>query len=348
MLLTENDIRKIVRLVCESVLDKMNVREKGITRNDIMNGVTLYHRPKDATVFVGGKKMSVIDSLFKYGFSREFTGSNGGNMYGAGVYSVYNLKSSNEKASWYGSSIIKLKLIGGYKNFLIFSKQLAKETYGERWHITQQIRDLFPKDIAERIIRNVHLVMHDDRDSFNNIAKSSIPAVEIIRMLGERGMNNSSVRGLVYNGGHDGACCFIRDFSSVIPVAVSKDNGRTWEYRLNDGLINRINNEVDTHYQFGNDSKYKDIADKSVNGFVMVWDDKDRVNYIPANSNKPISDVWFDNGANWEKTEDGVLYASVEYEGNYLDVVKDGNTYEVYNDNGEYICLLDELKTFGG
>ena len=117
IVINESDIKKIVSKILEGVGDKLNVRENGITYDDVMNGVSLYHRPKDAIVTVGGKRMSVVDSLFTYGFSREFTSSNGGNMYGPGVYSVYTLKSSNEKATGYGKSIIKLKLLGGYQDF---------------------------------------------------------------------------------------------------------------------------------------------------------------------------------------------------------------------------------------
>ena len=134
MTLNEFDIKEICSHIFEDIGSKFNVRENEITYQDIMNGITLYHRPKDARVTVGGKTMSVIDSLFTYGFNREFTSSNGGNMYGAGVYTVYTLKSSNEKARGYGQSIIKLKLLGGYKDFLVFSEQLAKKTYGDRWH----------------------------------------------------------------------------------------------------------------------------------------------------------------------------------------------------------------------
>ena len=131
--LNESHIKDIVKLIFEDVdfsdfNNKLNVREKEITFDDVNNGITLYHRPMNGYVDVGNKHIPVIDSIFTYGFNREFTGKNGGNMYGAGVYTVYNLKSSNEKARGYGSAIIKIKLLGGYKDFLIFSKQLAKQT----------------------------------------------------------------------------------------------------------------------------------------------------------------------------------------------------------------------------
>lgn len=349
MLLTETDIKYLVKSTLKTLLEsntveKFNARENGITFNDVANGVTLYHRPKDAMVTVGGERMSILDSIFKYGFSREFTSSNGGNMYGAGVYTVYNLRSSNEKATGYGSSIVKLKLIGGYKDFLIFSEQLAKETYGNRWHIKQQIVDIFPHDLAQRILNSVHLVMHDDNDSFRDMRKSSVCAHQIITLLNETNVNRTKCRGLVYNGGHDGACCFIRDFSSVVPVAYSTDNGKTWHNRLTQELIDRMNNEVDTHFQFGANKDFKEVADKAVNGYTMVWDKNDKVNYIPANRNDVISNVWFDDGEYWKRTSDGLLWTNVKYGGYTFKIAFEDNKYEVYDEEWEPLeCTIEEL-----
>lgn len=340
--LSESDVNLLSKILLED-FDKFNVRQNEITFDDVNNGITLYHRPKDATVTVGGKRMSIIDSIFTYGFSREFTSTNGGNMYGAGVYTVYNLKSSNEKAKGYGSAILKLKLLGGYQDFLIFSKQLAQETYGNRWDIKQQIYDLFPKDIAQKIFSNVRLVMHDDKQSFHDMIKSSIPAYEIIRLLGESGMNKSKCRGIVYNGGHDGACCFIRDFSSVVPVAVSYDNGRTWHNKLTEKLLQRLSGEVDTHFQLGNQG-FKDVADKAINGYTMVWNNGGKVNYVPANNNKPISDVWFDDGEPWKKSNDGTLWTNVKYNGYTLKIVFENGQYMIYSEDWEpQDCTINEL-----
>ena len=347
MVINEEYISNIINLMFESNSgEKFNVREKGITFNEVQNGVTLYHRPKDAIVNVGNERLPIIDSVFKYGFSREFTNSNGGNMYGAGIYSVYNLKSSNEKATGYGKAIIKLKLIGGYKDFLIFSKQLAKKTYGDRWHIKQQVVDLFPKNIANRILTSVNLIMHDDNDNFGNMKKSSQSAHQIVCILKEENMNTSKCRGLVYNGGHDGACCFIRDFSSAIPVAVSYNNGKTWENRLTQGLLDRMNKEVDTHFQFGGNKDFSEVANKSINGFTIVWNKEGKVNYIPANSNKPISNVWFDDGEAWDKTKDGLLWATVKYKDYFLKLSYEDNKYMVYTEDWEPLdCTVDEIPS---
>ena len=335
-MVNEEYIDKLVDRLLEGYSDeKFNVREKGITFNDVSDGITLYHRPKDAIVTVGGEKMSVINSVFKYGFSREFTSSNGGNMYGAGVYTVYNLRSSNEKARGYGRAIIKLKLLGGYQDFLVFSKQLAQQTYGNNWNIRDQINLLFPSGVAQNVLKNVHFIMHDDRDAISKMLRSSDSAYNLVRMLGERNMNNSRCRGLVYNGGHDGGCCFIRDFSSVVPVAVSYDNGKTWKNRLTQNLLDRLSTEVDTHFQLGANAEFKDVASKSINGYTMVWNNAGKVNYVPANSNKPISDIWFDDGEPFKKTSDGLPWTNVKYGEYYLKIVFENGKYMVYDGNWE-------------
>lgn len=332
--------KEIVKQINEEI-EKFNARENGLDRNTIMNGVTVYHRPKDGYVDVGTEKhVPIVYSLFKYGFSREFTGSNGGNMYGAGVYTVYTLKSSNEKARGYGSAIIKAKLIGGYQDFLIFSKNLAQQTYGDRWEIHQQIQDLFPEGDAKRILKSIKLFMHNENSQ--HVERTADPAHNITLLLRETGMNRSKIRGIVYNGGHDGACCFVRDFSSVIPVAVSYDNGKTWEYKLSDALIKRYSEEVDTHFQFGSNTQFQDIALKSVNGFTAVWNKQGKINYIPANSNTPISKIWFDEGQQWEN-KNGFKYVTVKIDGYTLQIALEDGKYMLY-DNGQPLdATLDEL-----
>lgn len=349
-MISEEYIDRLVEKLFEGYSDeKFNVRQNGITFNDVHDGITLYHRPKDATVIVGGEKMSVIDSIFKYGFSREFTSTNGGNMYGAGVYTVYNLRSSNEKATGYGSAILKLKLLGGYQDFLVFSKQLAQQTYGNNWTIKEQIFNLFPNDVAERVLRNVHLIMHDDRDAFSKMLRSSDSAYGLVRLLGENNMNNSKCRGLVYNGGHDGGCCFIRDFSSVVPVAVSYDNGKTWQNRLSKDLLDRLGNEVDTHFQLGANKEYKEVADKSINGYTMVWNNAGKVNYVPANSNRPISNIWFDDGEPFKKTNEGLLWTNIKCGDYYLKIAFENGQYMVYSEDWEpQDCTVEDLPELIG
>lgn len=286
-----------------------------LTIDDIKNGIPLYHRPKDSP--------GIIDSLFKYGFSREYTGSNGGNMYGPGVYSVYTLSSSLTHATGYGQYIIKAYLLGGYKNFLIFNSNIAKETYGEKWHIVDQVKMLLPKDMASDLLTNVRLHMD---------GKSSVSAHNVWLYLRER-LNSTIVRGFVFTGGHDGNVCFIRDFSAVIPYSYSKDNGKTWKVGITDYLIKKSGNSTDTEFKYkhaqDNEGKkmFNDVNDRSINGFVMVHKDG-KINYINVKTDKLISSEWFDFATNFD--EEGFAEVSI-----------DDNDFILYNNNGK-IKICDE------
>ena len=70
-----------------------------------------------------------IESLFEYGFDREYTNSNAGNAYGPGVYSTYSLRSSQKNMTHglYGGVILELVIKDGFNNFLIFDEDIAKK-----------------------------------------------------------------------------------------------------------------------------------------------------------------------------------------------------------------------------
>lgn len=340
--ITDN-IKKILREFGNDEREKFNVRSGGgITFANVKDGVTLYHRPKDGETIVANKEMNIVDSVFKYGFNREFTHTNGGNLYGAGVYSVYTLDSSKNKAKTYGKAIMKLSLVGGYQDFLIFSENIAKETYGKHWRIEDQIRNLFSEEVANRILR-YNLRMHNDNDRHPTLSSHS--AYRVVEVVGENNLIKSKCRGLIYNGERDGKCCLIYDFSSVIPVAVSYDNGETWRNRLTQELLDRMNNEVDTKFQFGLNKEFANVANKCINGYTMVWNKEGKVNYVPAKENQPISNIWFDNGTNWEN-EDGILYATVKYNDYYFKIVFENGEYTIYDDDFEPMdCTLAELPS---
>jgi hypothetical protein len=244
-------------------------------------------------------------------------------MYGPGVYSVYTLSSSLTHATGYGQYIIKAYLLGGYKNFLIFNSNIAKETYGEKWHIVDQVKMLLPKDMASDLLTNVRLHMD---------GKSSVSAHNVWLYLRER-LNSTIVRGFVFTGGHDGDVCVVRDFSSIIPYSVSRDDGRTWTTMITDGLIKRAGLSVDTDFKYKHakdeqDKKmFDDVSDRAINGFVMVHKDN-QINFINVKTDKLISNTWFDIATNFN--EDG-----------YAEVKVNGETFELYNDNGT-IFIADE------
>ena len=104
--------------------------------DDVINGVgmpTLYR--------VAGSEQ--LDSIFTYGYNRAYTATRGGNMYGPGVYCTFNLRDSIENLNKeYGDCIVEMRLIGGFRNFIIFDERLARQTYGDRWRIEHQFADV--------------------------------------------------------------------------------------------------------------------------------------------------------------------------------------------------------------
>ena len=323
-------------------INDFGVNVKGeLTLADIEAGVPLYHRPMDSR---DSDAMAIIKSLMTYGFSREYTGANGGNMYGPGVYNVYSLKSSNEKARGYGKYIVRSYLLGGYKNFLVFNKDMAKQVYGDNWRIDNQIRMLMPQKIAEDIINRFKLYMNDN--STSDTIKTSNIAVQITNYLGNK-ISQTKIRGIVYSGNHDGECAFVRNFSDVIPHSYSKDNGRTWITAITKELIWRAghNTDVDATLRNASDEKGKkhfdDTADRSINGYVIVYKGS-KANYFEVAENKLISNVWFDFASNFDENGE----ASVIYHNNKLTIGKyDDGEYVVYDEDGAPLCYLNDLPS---
>jgi hypothetical protein len=336
-----------------------------INLKSIESGVPLYHRPKDSRT---GDPLAIIKSLMKYGFSREYTGSNGGNMYGPGVYNVINLKSSNESATGYGSYIVRSYLLGGYKNFLIFNADIAKEVYGNNWWIGDQIMMLCPPKIATQILNRVKLYMNDNRGNVfvyknyngeddenalgrHRMVRTSDAAVSITNLLGGN-ISNTKIRGIQYSGGHDGDCAFVRNFSEVIPHSYSKDNGKTWITAITDELIYRAAHELDVDASL-RDAKdesgnrhFDDVADRSINGYVITYKnigDKKKANYYEVAENKLISEVWFDMALNFD--EDG--FAKVMYAGQKFFITKyEDGEYVACDETTMPVCYLKDLPQF--
>ena len=315
-----------------------NILQNGVkgelTLADITKGIPLYHRPADPR---GGDKLATVRGLMKYGFSREYTSSNGGNMYGPGVYSVFDLGSTEGKG--YGTIIVKLYLLGGLKGFLIFNKDKAREVYGRGWRIEDQIRNLCPEHIADRLLSRHHFGMGEYMGD-----RSAQYAKVFCDVIGYD-INKTKIRGFVFTGGHDGNVCVIRDFSDAIPYSYSTDGGKTWTRGITKELIYRAGHNIDVDAQLKNvqdgngKQMFDDVADRSINGYVLVYKN-DKCNYYEVATNKMISNVWFDFGGNFnEEGRASVIYNGEKY---YIYKGEDGKFW--VDDADECpICYLNDL-----
>ena len=86
-----------------------------------------------------------VASVFKYGYNRQFAGMAGGLMYGVGTYCNDNLHDAQGSVGVkeYGDTIFKMYLAGGYYGFIIFNERKARNVYGNRWKLEDQLRDVY-------------------------------------------------------------------------------------------------------------------------------------------------------------------------------------------------------------
>jgi len=255
------------------------------------------------------------ESIFKYGYNRVFTGTEGGNAYGPGVYCTTNLKDTiyNVRTKpQYGDCIIKMKLADGFKKFIIFDGKLAKQVYGDNWRIRHQLEYVAKFDHNEAIRIEQYLASLRDCDLYYG---RTAPAARALWCKYDKSIfTKHGVRGLVYTGLNDGHVALPYDFSSVIPYSVSYDQGRTFKKKLTQETYQFLKDHTDVGFHFGKYSHYLE----SINGFTMIQRKDGKYNIIRNETGKTISPIWFDNVVGQINPSDdtfGFFYRGYEFEG---------------------------------
>jgi hypothetical protein len=231
-----------------------------------------------------------LDSIFEFGYNRAFTGSKGGNMYGAGVYCTYKLEDSIHNVKTkpeYGDCIVKMFLIGGFDGFITFDEHNARRMYGKFWRIKDQLIHRYGVDSfeAERIERRCSLA---DGDLYHGrTAPAAYSFVTNCRNL----IKEKGIRGVIYKGNRDGHCVVPYDFSAVIPYSVSFDQGKTFKKMFKPETYQRMQDSIDVQFRYGN--KYAKVFE-SVKGFTMVQNRAGKYNFVDNSDDKELSPYWFD------------------------------------------------------
>lgn len=199
---------------------------------------------------------------------------------------------------------------------------------------------------------------------------------------------NHYVNGFITHSSSDGYVIIFRDFSACKPIEYSTNYGKTWHKVQLDPSFKEYNSDnVDLRRALGLDNitDYNNQTNKAVtdvNQLPRYWEyhyrNKDRItklakakkpyDYLPAfmygdfarvekdgkynyfykgtlKTKKPISDVWWDSASeSWSKngwtrvSKNGMIY--------YLH--HEGDGFDVYNTNKEYICNLNMLDPQSG
>jgi len=210
-----------------------------------------------------------LESIFKHGFNRQFTGSHGGNAYGAGTYCMTTFQAALRNTPSYGDTVVKMYVIGGFDHFLIYNSEIAKRVYGHNWRIEDQLKHIFniPDNIAYKLRGEGSAGAHQD----------------IVKKYG--------IRAMIYRWG-PGYAVNVFDFSCIIPYSVYDTRSQKWKKMFNfEYFNNRMNDNIDVNFRYS--QKYKQVFE-GVNGFVMVMNDKNKFNFVDIQDDTELSPFWFD------------------------------------------------------
>lgn len=287
---------------------------------------------------------NTIKSIFKYGAERAYIGRGAGNMYGQGVYTTFDLKSSiiNAHRGDYGKVIIKFKVLDDYNKFIIWDSSLAKKVYGNYWKIEDQFKLLFPY----RVINQMKKINYGDGDLYSYLTRNVDYGSKLAYVFYKNCNNHNFgginpydiIDGLAFKGMRDGNVAIFKNVKSISPYQYSTDFGKTWITAQTEKTIEYTKNSFDSEYLYGHLYDKVFIPER---GWAKVMKDG-KVNYINKDGSE-ISDTWLDGGSHFYVVG-GESIAEIVYNGESFFITTDGNVYRTLDD--EYpICELDELPS---
>jgi len=278
---------------------------------DLRNTVKLYH----CTTKEG------VEGIIKNGTSIEYTGKNS-NFYGQGFYTTYSLGSTlqNQKGSIYGKYLIEFALLDGFKNFLIFDKEMNDKYNGGK-PIFDQIRDLCPPEIVEKLKRQRYFdfVNQEYGKSWHSapmaraffvdlrgyeLSRSQMAPWQVAmncHLYDESEIAKTKIRGYVFWGGNDGKVAVVRDFTSLIPIKFwdptkgknpgdFKDKG--WTRVLNQDTYNNITSNSTSGIEIRGTYPETPLNEKVICGYMLVKGKPvGKYNYVNMGTKKELLPV---------------------------------------------------------
>lgn len=304
---------------------------------------------------------SNIESIFKFGASREFSATKGGNYYCTGLYTTFNLSStianSRDKTSLYGSTIMKWG-VNSYDRYFICNKKIAQQVYGKKWRLADQIEYLF-KDYPEGMQK---IKSHHDYASIidDSVYRSAANVVCFCEAMGgmcqrcDNDLNKYDIRGFIFHGAHDGDVALHRDFKNLIPLAYSTDGAKTWKtHLLSDTTLKMSAKDYDPIIFLGHDSmKYiKPENYRMINGFMRVQRKSDsKYNYISEKTKKILSPLWFANASPMDENKMALVTASEFSDENGSPIrfyVSTDGYYQNIDDNYPFMSFNEMAQELG-
>ena len=171
------------------------------------------------------------NSIFENGFSSDYFGDGEGSMYGNGVYAFYKPYGAQKRVGTggVGDKIMKCVVLGGFKDFLIFDSNIAREYYGTD-DIRAQLRYFFPNKDIEQMYQDCKRAAESEPGSVmmsKNIYERSAPMARQMFST-QRGKYRKDVlaskcRGILYNGGQDPNAFVLFNPREIIPISTTNE-----------------------------------------------------------------------------------------------------------------------------
>jgi len=167
-----------------------------------------------------------------------------------GFYSTFNMnsqlntnkKQGNNMKKTYGDYIMKCA-VKGLHNFFFFDFDQYKKIN------PNAKKETFIKEQINKF--NLNKVFPDGHFPRNHADFSE--ALESNGVLG-------NVKGVIYNGKYDGDCLLAYDYTSILPIAITKDEGKTWQ-KIDKNNLDKIKKD---YYNVNNQVDNKKINDFSI------------------------------------------------------------------------------------
>lgn len=294
-----------------------------------------------------GTRTTAEDGIAKKGFERFFTASNGGNMYGAGLYTTYKLSTQGQNARGvYGQLMYKLK-VKSLKDFIIYDPDIATKVYGTPSVEHQLQKILSPMSFLKiKMYHNYEKLINSRHDTI-----TSVCALDLCGYLKNNDPEaNYKINGFIFSGNHDGWVCFLKDFKNAYPVEVSRDCGRTWEPFKGDKTMQEFGiDDVDLKFQLGKHNfelmqSLDEVPFHFINGFAKV-SKGGKFNFLYRK--KPLKDgvispIWFDYAPE-TFTKRGTCNVVIDGNTYILKLDEGTNNFFVYHADGKYLCPLNAL-----
>lgn len=266
ILVTEKQLRNILR------------EEAMQNQRDIALAQQLMNDPNNEVIWRCFKSTTET-SIFQNGYTSEYFGDGEGSMYGNGVYFFRKPQGALWRVGTggVGDKIMKCVILGGFKDFLIFDKNLAIKYYGTA-DLTVQFKHFFrdqrlvddmlqkAKEQCGKPGTNNHT---GQRLISNTMGDYTAPIAKLFSNTHDQGfgymqgffheyIKKSKVRGIIYSGGQDVWAGILFNPREIVPIATTFDRGNNrtvdetgdikgWKLGFSERLLKNIQTHGDTY-----------------------------------------------------------------------------------------------------